>query len=333
MFTARKTLGSADGRPDNAARLRDALDRADAVVIGAGAGLSTSAGFIYTGERFQKHFADFIREYGFEDMYSGGFYPFSTPEEYWAYWSRYIFINRYMDPPRRVYEDLLALVGEKDYFVITTNVDHCFQKAGFDKKRLFYTQGDYGLFQCSEPCCQETFDNEGTVREMVARQKDRRVPSELIPVCPHCGRPMTMNLRADDRFVEDAGWHEAAGRYENFLRTRAAGRVLFFGIGRGVQHPGDHQIPVLADDRARSPGGLCGAEPKQGLCAKRDRRAEHLYQRGHRRRAVGAPLPVPSEDRLTGVRRRRRIKCLKNGLMNDIAACARKVAYDTVVCA
>ena len=243
MFTARKAMGSAAGRPDDVARLRAALDRADAVVIGAGAGLSTSAGFIYTGERFQKHFADFIREYGFEDMYSGGFYPFSAPEEYWAYWSRYIFINRYMDPPRRVYEDLLTLVGEKDYFVITTNVDHCFQKAGFDKKRLFYTQGDYGLFQCSEPCCQETFDNEDTVREMVTRQKDRRVPSELIPVCPHCGRPMTMNLRADDRFVEDAGWHEAAGRYESFLRTRAAGRVLFLELGVGYNTPGIIKYP------------------------------------------------------------------------------------------
>ena len=243
MFTARKTTTSTGGCSDNAARLRAALDKADAVVIGAGAGLSTSAGFIYTGERFQKHFADFIREYDFEDMYSGGFYPFSTPEEYWAYWSRYIFINRYMDPPRGVYDDLLALVGEKDYFVITTNVDHCFQKAGFDKKRLFYTQGDYGLFQCSEPCCQQTFDNEDTVREMVARQKGMRVPSELIPVCPRCGRPMTMNLRADDRFVEDAGWHEAAGRYEDFLRTRAAGRVLFWELGVGCNTPGIIKYP------------------------------------------------------------------------------------------
>ena len=154
-------------------------------------------------------------------MYSGGFYSFPSQEEFWAYWSRYIFINRYQNAPKSVHEVLLELVRDKDYFVITTNVDHCFQKAGFDKKRLFYTQGDYGLFQCSEPCCQETFDNEAVIREMVKRQENMKIPSELLPVCPHCGKPMTMNLRCDDTFVEDEGWHRAAERYENFLRTRS----------------------------------------------------------------------------------------------------------------
>ena len=177
----------------------------DAVVIGAGAGLSTSAGFVYTGERFEKYFSDFAAKYGIKDMYSGGFYPFATPEEHWAYWSRYININRYMDAPKPVYDDLLKLVQDKDYFVITTNVDHCFQKAGFDKKWLFYTQGDYGLFQCSEPCCQKTYDNEQVVCQMVEQQKDMRIPTELVPHCPVCGRPMTMNLRCDDTFVEDEG--------------------------------------------------------------------------------------------------------------------------------
>ena len=218
-------------------RLREALNAADAVVIGAGAGLSTSAGFIYTGERFQQYFSDFADKYGFSDMYSGGFYPFPTQEEFWAYWSRYIFINRYKDAPNPVYDDLLALVRNKDYFVITTNVDHCFQKAGFDKKRLFYTQGDYGLFQCSEPCRQETFDNENTIRQMMEQQKDMRIPSELLPVCPHCGRPLTMNLRSDDKFVEDEGWHRAAERYENFLRTRKNGRILFLELGVGYNTP------------------------------------------------------------------------------------------------
>ena len=175
------------------------------MVIGAGAGLSASAGFVYDGERFEKNFSDFARRYGFSDMYTGGFYPFSTPQEHWAYWSRYIFINRYTDAPKPVYDALLALVADKDYFVITTNVDHCFQKAGFDKKRLFYTQGDHGLFQCSGPCRQETFDNEAAIRAMVARRKDRLIPTDLLPVCPHCGRPMTMDLRADDKFVEDEG--------------------------------------------------------------------------------------------------------------------------------
>jgi len=228
---------STESFSEQTARLKAALDSADAVVIGAGAGLSTSAGYEYSGERFEKYFSDFEEKYGFHDMYSGGFYPYKTPEEFWAFWSRYIFINRYVDAPKPVYEELLKLVGDKDYFVITTNVDHCFQKAGFDKKRLFYTQGDYGLFQCSEPCCQETFDNEREIRLMYERQEDGRIPSELIPLCPHCGRPMTVNLRSGDSFVEDEGWHRAAERYENFLRTRAGLKILFLELGVGYNTP------------------------------------------------------------------------------------------------
>ena len=218
-------------------KLRAALDEADALVIGAGAGLSTSAGFTYDGERFRKYFADFEAKYGFHDMYSGGFYPYATPEEHWAYWSRYILINRYTDAPKPVYENLLRLVRDKDYFVITTNVDHCFQKAGFDKKRLFYTQGDYGLFQCGEPCCRETWDNEAVIRQMVAKQKDMKIPSALVPRCPHCGKPLTMNLRADDSFVEDEGWHAAAERYANFLRAREGQKILFLELGVGYNTP------------------------------------------------------------------------------------------------
>ena len=218
-------------------KLKTALDEADAVVIGAGAGLSTSAGFPYDGERFHQYFADFEAKYGFHDMYSGGFYPYATPEEHWAYWSRYIRINRYTDAPKPVYEELFRLVKDRDYFVITTNVDHCFQKAGFDKKRLFYTQGDYGLFQCSEPCCQETWDNEAVIRQMVAEQKDMKIPSALIPRCPHCGKPLTMNLRSDDRFVENEGWHAAAERYANFLRTREEQKILFLELGVGYNTP------------------------------------------------------------------------------------------------
>ena len=237
MFSKIWTKPSTKSCSEPIERLKAALRDCDAVVIGAGSGLSTAAGFTYTGERFEKYFSDFAVKYGIQDMYSGGFYPFPTMEEFWAYWSRYIYINRYMDAPKPVYDDLLKLVQDKDYFVITTNVDHCFQKAGFDKKRLFYTQGDYGLFQCSESCCQETFDNEAVIQEMVERQKDMKIPSELLPVCPHCGKPLTMNLRSDDTFVEDEGWHRAAERYENFLRTHEGQKILFLELGVGYNTP------------------------------------------------------------------------------------------------
>ena len=242
MFGRMKITKSTGNYSDEIKRLKKAIEEADYVVIGAGAGLSTSAGFIYNGERFEKYFSDFGKKYGFQDMYSGGFYPYETPEEMWAYWSKFIFVNRYMDAPKPVYDQLLTIVKDKDYFVITTNVDHCFQKAGFDKKRLFYTQGDYGLFQCSEPCHEETYENEDMVRAMVEQQKDMKIPTELIPKCPKCGKPLTMNLRSDDKFVEDEGWHQAAERYENFLRTRK-GKILFLELGVGYNTPGIIKYP------------------------------------------------------------------------------------------
>lgn len=218
-------------------RLKAALDEADAVVIGAGAGLSASAGLTYAGERFEKHFGDFIKKYGIRDMYSGGFYPFQTLEEYWAWWSRHIMVNRYEKAPKPVYDMLLKLAEDKDHFVLTTNVDHQFQLAGFDKKRLFYTQGDYGLWQCSGPCSQETYDNEESVRQMVKEQRDMKIPTELIPRCPRCGRPLTMNLRCDDTFVQDEGWYRAAQRYEDFLRRHKSGRVVYLELGVGANTP------------------------------------------------------------------------------------------------
>ncbi|MCD8397249.1 MAG: Sir2 silent information regulator family NAD-dependent deacetylase, partial [Lachnospiraceae bacterium] len=240
---------------DGINKLRTALAESDAVIIGAGAGLSTSAGFTYTGERFQKYFHDFAEKYSFRDMYSGGFYSFDGLEEYWAYWSRYIMVNRYMNAPKPVYQELFSLIKDKDYFVLTTNVDHCFQKAGFDKKRLFYTQGDYGLFQCSAPCHQKTYDNEETVRQMVESQgytiKENgemelpdnvtlkmTIPSELVPHCPICGKPVTMNLRCDDTFVEDDGWHNASERYSLFLRRHQNVKTLFLELGTGMNTPG-----------------------------------------------------------------------------------------------
>ena len=234
--------------------IKELTANADAIVIGAGAGLSTSAGFTYSGERFDKYFSDFKERYKFTDMYSGGFYPYETLEEHWAFWSRYIYINRYMDAPKPVYDNLYELVKDKDYFVITTNVDHCFQKAGFDKHRLYYTQGDYGLFQCSEPCHKKTYDNEDIIRKMVmaqgyefkedgslylpeGRNLKRTVPSELVPYCPECGKPMSMNLRADNTFVEDEGWHVAAKRYEQFLERHKNLNIVFIELGIGYNTP------------------------------------------------------------------------------------------------
>lgn len=243
------------GQTQAVERLRRALDGAQAVVVGAGAGLSTSAGMRYAGERFDRYFRYFGERYGFADMYTGGFYPFPTEQARWAYWSRMIYINRYMRAPRPVYEALHTLLRGKDAFVLTTNVDHCFQRAGFDKDRLFYTQGDYGLWQCSAPCHRETYDNEAQVRRMLAAQGfafaengdlyvpegtklKMEVPAECVPRCPRCGRPMRMNLRADETFVEDAGWHRAAERYASFLRRVQDKRVLFWELGVGYNTPG-----------------------------------------------------------------------------------------------
>ena len=229
---------------DNIAILKDRIEEADCVLVGAGAGLSTSAGFTYDGDRFEKYFGDFRRAYGIEDMYSGGFYPFETPEERWAFWSRMIWCNRYTDPPKDTYAKVLTLIQSKDHFVITTNVDHCFQKAGIDRNRLFYTQGDYGLWQCSLPCHEKTYDNYEVVRRMVEEQKDMRVPTDTLPVCPVCGRPMSMNLRADDTFVEDEGWHAAAVRYQTWLEGHVDKRIVYMELGVGGNTPSIIKYPM-----------------------------------------------------------------------------------------
>ncbi len=245
MFLKMPTTRSTDNYSDKLSRLKDKIAAADAIVIGAGAGLSTSAGFDYSGERFEKYFADFHKKYGITDMYSGGFYPFETLNEYWAWWSRHILVNRYNAPVGKPYSDLLKAVSDKDYFVLTTNVDHRFQLAGFDKKRLFNTQGDYGLWQCSEPCCNETFDNENAVRTMVKEQCNMKIPDELIPRCPHCGKPMAMNLRCDNSFVQDEGWYTAAERYEEFIRRHRNLHILFLELGVGFNTPGIIKYPFM----------------------------------------------------------------------------------------
>ena len=221
----------------------ETIRSARTVLIGAGAGLSTAAGYSYSGARFQKYFSEFQAAYGFNDMYSGGFYPYPDLESFWAFWSRNIYYNRYDLPPSPLHRKLLELVDGKNYFVITTNVDHLFQLNGFDKARLFYTQGDYGLMQCSVPCHQKTYDNESVVRAMIAQQKNLRVPSELIPHCPKCGEPMMFNLRIDERFVEDNGWRQASYRYNKFLSRHKNDDCVLLELGVGGNTPGIIKFP------------------------------------------------------------------------------------------
>lgn len=237
-----------------AARL---ISSAERIIIGAGAGLSASAGLTYSGERFYKYFSDFAQKYGIRDMYSGGFYAFKTLKEYWAWWSRHIWYNRYDCPVGEVFGLLLNMVKDKQYFVITTNVDHLFQRAGFDKFRLFYTQGDYGLLQCSRPCRKLTYDNKEQIERMVREQRDMKVPDELIPRCPVCGRPMTVNLRADDTFVEDSGWYAAAQRYENFVRGCKGKNTVLLELGVGGNTPVIIKYPFWAMSRDEGAAYIC----------------------------------------------------------------------------
>lgn len=234
--------------------LKNEIQNADAIVIGAGAGLSTSAGLTYSGERFEKYFFDFKEKYGINDMYSGGFYPFPDSETKWAWWARHIYFNRYVDPPKLTYKKLFSLLKNKNYFIITTNVDHQFQRAGFDKNKLFYTQGDYGLFQSVNPKIQRTYDNEDWVIKALEAQgfvKDidgiftvpdnreivMKIPTNLIPKCPDDNSDITTNLRVDNSFVEDVGWHKASESYYNFLKTNENKHILFLELGVGTNTP------------------------------------------------------------------------------------------------
>lgn len=253
-----KTSHGKGSQEEQVARLSRALQEADAIVIGGGAGLSTSAGFAYSGPRFEKYFPDFIKAFGIRDMYSGGFYPYPSKEVFWGFWARSIYINRYVDPPKPVYDRLFDLVRGRDYFAVTTNVDHCFQKAGFDKKRLFYTQGDYGLFQSSDPkpgLSDKTYDNEGWVMAAMEAQGFVRdadgvfqvpadpaalsmaVPADMVPKCPDDGCDMTTNLRVDGSFVEDEGWHRASAAYSDFLRRHEGLPTVFLELGVGGNTP------------------------------------------------------------------------------------------------
>lgn len=218
-------------------KLKQEIKNSDYILIGAGAGLSTSAGFLYDGKRFEDNFKDYIKKYGFTDMYSAGFYNFPTLEEYWAYFSLYVYINRFDIEENETYLNIYNIVKDKNYFVITTNVDGRFIDSKFEKDKIFAVQGDFALFQCSKPCRQETFYNEKYIREMIKYKKEMKIPTELIPKCPYCGRNMSMNLRADDTFVQDKNWDEQKNRYEEFLKMSDNSKILFLELGVGFNTP------------------------------------------------------------------------------------------------
>ena len=230
---------------DTIKRIKELINESDAIVIGAGAGLSTAAGFEYGGKYFLDNFSDIYEKYGYKDMYTAGFHDFKTPEEKWGYWSRFIYLERYKEGAKPLYKTLLDIVKNKNYFVITTNVDHQFQLSGFDKNRLFYTQGDYGLFQCSTPCHNKTYDNKDIISKMIINLKDGLIPPSLIPKCPVCGKEMTTNLRSDDRFVEDEGWHKASRNYEKFLLNNKDKKILFLELGVGWNTPSIIKFPFI----------------------------------------------------------------------------------------
>ncbi len=243
MYLKHRAVDADESYLGKIARLKRSVEICDAVVIGAGAGLSAAAGLLYGGERFDRLFSDYKERYGFKDMYTAAFYNHSSLEELWAYFSKHIYYNRYEQELNSTYDNLYRLLLGKNYFIITTNVDHIFQKTGFDKGRLFYTQGDYGLYQCSVPCHSKTYDNKDSIFEMVQRQQGFKIPSELIPLCPNCGKPMTTNLRKDGSFIEDEGWHSALKRYEAFIKDTNGKHVLFLELGVGFNTPSIIKYP------------------------------------------------------------------------------------------
>jgi hypothetical protein len=232
-----------DSYKERIAAAQKAMAAADYVLIGAGAGLSAAAGLDYGGMRFKREFSEFIERYGFTDLYTSSFYDFPTEEERWAYWAKHIDFARFAPPAMELYRDIFRLVDGKEYFVITTNVDGQFRKAGFASNRLFEVQGDYAYLQCACGCHPERYDDKKLVKQMLGSIHDGRIPSSLVPHCPVCGGSMDVNLRKDSYFVEDAAWHLQADRYTQFLKKAYRRRCVLLELGVGYNTPGIIRFP------------------------------------------------------------------------------------------
>ncbi len=223
---------------------REKLDQADAIVIGAGAGLSAAAGLDYSGPEFKKEFADYIDKYKFPDLYSSSFYDFPTEEERWARWARHIDYARFRPDAFPLYRELLELVKDRNYFVITTNVDVQFRKAGFDPEKIFEVQGDYGLMQCAVGCHPKVYSDKETVENILHHSHDLTVDSAYVPVCPVCGGNMDVHVRKNQFFVQDENWDKAAERYEKFMAHYAdKGSVVLLELGIGFNTPAIIRYP------------------------------------------------------------------------------------------
>lgn len=223
--------------------VKNLINKADYILIGAGAGLSTAAGLDYSGKRFEDNFGEFIEKYDFTDMYTAGFYDFNTEEEKWAFWAKHMYLNDIGIGATKLYKDVLNLVKDKKYFVITTNVDDQFYKAGFDKEKVFAMQGSLKYIQCSKACHNKLYDATDLVKEMINKTKDCKIPTELVPVCPVCGEKMEVNVRIDANFVQDENWYKQDKRYGEFLDKSQDKNLLLLEIGVGFNTPGIIRFP------------------------------------------------------------------------------------------
>lgn len=228
---------------ENYSKIKELIKNADAILIGAGAGLSSSAGIDYSKYSFSKNFPELVKAYGMTDMYTSSFYDFDSEEERWSYWAKHINYSFIAPPPLKTYKELYELVKNKNYFVITTNVDGQFEKSGFDKTRVFEVQGSYGKMQCSVGCHNRVYDNTKLVKKMLECKDNLKIDKELIPKCPVCGKNMEINIRKDSFFIEDDNWHYLNDNYEKFIKNNIDKKMILIELGVGFNTPGIIRYP------------------------------------------------------------------------------------------